>query len=318
MVSTPPNDMVNLTPQQYGQMIGYMRNFGNGFSGTAVNGDDGAVSGYNVASPIYNGAYRQLSQNGIIPRGSNLPNPMAPAAAPAAAPQTRQAMQAPPSSDQFLQQFANRGSPVTYSGGAAPSGMNANDSSILQGIYSPKKALGGFVSPGLSPQQPEHFANGGSPGSMSWATRRGSKDATHSAGLFNSPVPGRTDKLDTLVPGGSYVIPADVVSGIGEGNTMAGSAVLDKMFHTNPYGIQGQKMTPGVGVPSHRAAGGGNNGNDHVPIIAAGGEYLIHPDAVRRIGGGDIKKGHKILDHFVLHARKKTATEMNNLPGPKR
>ena len=38
-------------------------------------------------------------------------------------------------------------------------------------------------------------------------------------GPLRAKVPGRTDRMNIHVYGGSYVIPADVVSGLGEGNT---------------------------------------------------------------------------------------------------
>ncbi len=52
-------------------------------------------------------------------------------------------------------------------------------------------------------------------------------ETMHVSGLLNSAGPGRTDTINTNVPAGAYVIPADVVSGLGEGNTLAGSAVID-------------------------------------------------------------------------------------------
>lgn len=58
-----------------------------------------------------------------------------------------------------------------------------------------------------------------------------------SGGLINSSVPGRTDKHNIDVPSGSYVLPADVVSGLGEGNTMAGAAVVQRMLASGPYGV---------------------------------------------------------------------------------
>ena len=68
-----------------------------------------------------------------------------------------------------------------------------------------------------------------------------------------------------------------------------------------------------------RADGGGTDGGDgHVPVIVAGGEYIIHPEVVRALGGGDIGKGHKILDQFVLHTRKENIKTLRKLPGPKR
>lgn len=172
---------------------------------------------------------------------------------------------------------------------------------------------------------PQAFAEGGPTSSemASWYTRREASDMVHNGGLFKSAVPGRTDKLDTMVPGGAYVVPADVVSGLGQGNTMAGSAVLDKMFSTAPFGGKVPRGRSGMGIPHapspykmHRASGGRTQ--SHVPIVAAGGEYLIPPEVVAMIGGGDIDRGHKILDHFILHARSKTVKEMKGLKGPKK
>jgi hypothetical protein len=53
-----------------------------------------------------------------------------------------------------------------------------------------------------------------------------------------------------------------------------------------------------------------------VPIIAAGGEYIIHPDIVRYIGGGDMSKGHSFLDSFVKDVRERTRKTLGKLPGP--
>ena len=49
-------------------------------------------------------------------------------------------------------------------------------------------------------------------------------------GAINTDTPGRTDAHPTHVPPGSYVMPADIVSAIGEGNTAAGQQMLAKMF----------------------------------------------------------------------------------------
>jgi hypothetical protein len=49
-------------------------------------------------------------------------------------------------------------------------------------------------------------------------------------GAINTATPGRADAHPTHVPPGSYVMPADIVSMIGEGNTAAGQQMLAKMF----------------------------------------------------------------------------------------
>lgn len=125
-------------------------------------------------------------------------------------------------------------------------------------------------------------------------------------GPIHSSVEGRTDHLPMHVPGGSYVIPADIVSSYGQGNTMAGFKKLNMMF-----GHKG-------GAPKGRAEGGAAEAGEPVPIIAAGGEYVIHPDAVLRIGGGDMDRGHKELDGFVTKSRAKLVNTLKKLPPPKK
>lgn len=143
---------------------------------------------------------------------------------------------------------------------------------------------------------------------------RGTTTKIH-AGPIHSPVAGRTDHLPMHVASGSYVIPADIISAMGEGNTMAGFKVANTIFSRIP----GMTGTPGadaqLGLPG-KAEGGGIE--DAVPIVAAGGEYVITPDDVRRIGEGDLDRGHQELDLFVKAMRAKTINTLKNLPGPKK
>jgi len=123
-------------------------------------------------------------------------------------------------------------------------------------------------------------------------------------GPIHSAVAGRTDHLPMHVPSGSYVIPADIISAMGEGNTMAGFKIMNDI--TKMYG----------GLPK-AFAGGGATG-EHVPIVAAGGEYVIPPEVVVNIGGGDMDVGHTELDDFVKKMRAKTVKTLKSLPGPKK
>lgn len=122
----------------------------------------------------------------------------------------------------------------------------------------------------------------------------GDVDKIH-VGPIHSPVAGRTDHLPINVPSGCYVIPADIISAMGEGNTMAGFKVANRIFGSQEIGDD-----PGV------------------EIVAAGGEYVISPHNVSRIGGGDIDRGHKTLDEFVVQYRQKTVATLKSLPGPKK
>lgn len=134
-------------------------------------------------------------------------------------------------------------------------------------------------------------------------------------GPIRSPVAGRTDHLPMHVHSGSYVIPADIISAMGEGNTEAGFKVANTIFTPVPN----LKGAPGIdaqlGLPG-KAEGG--QIRPPVPIVAAGGEYVIHPDDVTRIGGGNIDHGHRELDSFVKLMRAKTVQTLRKLPGPKK
>lgn len=69
-------------------------------------------------------------------------------------------------------------------------------------------------------------------------------------------------------------------------------------------------------VPLGGFARGGST--DAVPIVAAGGEYVIPPEDVMHLGGGNLDHGHKILDAFVKKMREKTIKTLQGLPGPKK
>lgn len=157
-------------------------------------------------------------------------------------------------------------------------------------------------------------------------------------GPINSAVAGRTDHLPMHVPSGAYVIPADIISAMGEGNTAAGFKVAQNIFGVpfygdkgkpgsgqvyqqalQPYGAEGDQPYDSSQMPydvpaPHKASGG----TATVPIVAAGGEYVIHPEDVVRLGEGNMDDGHRILDEFVKRMRAKTIKTLSALPGPKR
>jgi hypothetical protein len=86
--------------------------------------------------------------------------------------------------------------------------------------------------------------------------------------------------------------------------------VLAKGFQRNNAGQTGFQR-----FGENYADGGATDG---VPIVAAGGEYVIPPEDVVEIGKGDMDHGHKILDAFVKKMRQKTIKTLQNLPGPKK
>jgi hypothetical protein len=172
-------------------------------------------------------------------------------------------------------------------------------------------------------------------------------------GAIATASPGRADVEPTHVHDGSYVLPAWLVSSMGEGNTAAGFDLLHEMFGqpwqgqrpTLPWGAQAPSMRTkgGVGIPqppslsfavkrpmlipgmsaenpalgreAHGGAATEGTGRP-VPINASGGEYVISPRIVAQIGNGDIDRGHRALDSWVLSLKKETANTIKNLPGP--
>lgn len=155
-------------------------------------------------------------------------------------------------------------------------------------------------------------------------------------GPINSAVAGRTDHLPMHVPSGAYVIPADIISAMGEGNSLAGFKVAKSIFSTpfysakkagagapygqggEPYGASGDQPYTESELPYDMPAPGkAGGGAAEVPIVAAGGEYVIHPEDVVRLGKGSMDDGHKILDEFVKQFRAKTIKTLKSLPGPK-
>lgn len=107
---------------------------------------------------------------------------------------------------------------------------------------------------------------------------------------------GRTDALPVSVPNGAFVIPADVVSAVGEGNSLSGMDRLKQQF--------------GEPSPRGRASGGA------VPIKISDGEFVLSPDQVAKIGGGDMDRGHAILDRLILKLRGDHIKTLQALPGP--
>lgn len=92
----------------------------------------------------------------------------------------------------------------------------------------------------------------------------------------------------------SYVVPADIVSSLGEGGTAAGYGVLENMFG-----------------PAHTKAEHGAR-----PAIVAGGEYVLSPEQVAQIGNGNHELGFSALDSFVKMQRRKHIQQLKALPGP--
>lgn len=133
-------------------------------------------------------------------------------------------------------------------------------------------------------------------------------------GPISSTVPGRTDDHPIDVPSGSYVLPAECVSNLGENNTNAGMVKLHEVMNSSPEAIRRFFEAK----RSARAAGGRSDAGtgQAVPINAAGGEFVVPPKIVSIIGHGDVKQGHATLDAWVMKRRKNHIKTLRGLAPP--
>jgi hypothetical protein len=168
-----------------------------------------------------------------------------------------------------------------------------------------------------------HMAGGGFAPPL--GERYASRQLFHE-GFLHSSVPGRTDKLPISVSGGAYVLPADHVAALGQGNSLAGANIVNKMFKMGPYG-SGPTALKGTGahIPhlnlaakAPKFAEGGHEGHGKpTPIVAAGGEIVIPPHKIiERFG--DLDHGHKALDQWVVETRKNHVKTLRKLKPPRK
>lgn len=163
----------------------------------------------------------------------------------------------------------------------------------------------------------EHRAHGG--GLSSTATPF-SKDSFHPGGMFHSDVAGRTDRLPRTVPADSFVMPADAMAILGQGNPLAGAKLMDEILSTHPNKTS---------LPHLRRADGGAADGGVSHVMVAGAEYLASRDRVEALGsrlrrGGksrartDLAAGHEWLRDFVHKIRQHEIKRLKNAPSPKR
>ena len=98
----------------------------------------------------------------------------------------------------------------------------------------------------------------------------------------------------------SFIVPADVVSAMGNGSTKAGLAALNSQLQGRKAGgatlIQGAGDGLSDSIPTHI--------DGKQPARVADGEAYINPQTVKRLGGGNQKKGAAKLYAMMNNVRK--------------
>jgi hypothetical protein len=196
----------------------------------------------------------------------------------------------------------------------------------------------GFASGGTLHGLPKPYALGGMlapEGGVHMAER-----GLNESGFLHTAGPGRGDNIGITPKMQSYVLPADVISGAGQGNSLSGAKALEGTLSgkIGPYGMpmhqpRGRHTMPSPPPAYHdpdqnwaeHLAGGtrgamarGGTAN-RTPVEVAGGEFILSPEDVARVGahyGGDITHGHAVLDAYVKHRRKQTIRDLKGLKGP--
>lgn len=147
---------------------------------------------------------------------------------------------------------------------------------------------------------------------------------TGGTGSFGLPDPSRGGISSVFgVRGMTDLIDGGGIGASGDRFVGGPISMAANVLGINPYGSDGgntggQMAASGATPYTARATGGPVEDRDAVPIVAAGGEYVISPEEVTHIGGGSMEDGHKILDAFVKKMRKKTIRTLQSLPGPRK
>ena len=173
----------------------------------------------------------------------------------------------------------------------------------------------------------KHMAKGGKlpePLMKPNAPMPGGSVQVHDHGLIHGPGTGRSDSILMHVPRGGYMVPADIVSGIGHGNSLAGANALDHSFPKDIASPEGRahvrgfaplmKHPFGSAFGQKKMADGGDT--DYTKIMSSAGEYFIHPSAIIK-KYGSLKNGHKVLDHWVQLTRKDNIRKQQKIKPPR-
>lgn len=218
---------------------------------------------------------------------------------------------------------------------AAPSSINVNDPTYLQQLGQMKTAdvattaAGEGIKYALTPPEPEPFSmEEEDPYTIAPAAPMQRQLAPSGSRTFFSPYSLQAQPL--MAEGGpaklnenDFVITADVVSDIGDGDTTAGAKRLANELGMSAGGANYQKGNVVNSGLQGLVGGPGSGLDDKVQATIGGrqaarlsrGEFVIPRNKVVEIGGGNITKGHEKLYNLMKNVRKnKNGTPQQ--PGP--
>ena len=119
---------------------------------------------------------------------------------------------------------------------------------------------------------------------------------------------GTSDSIAAKIPIGSFVLPANVVSQLGRGDTTSGLEALDRAFGKGRGAVTDSERRPkgrGAVTDSERRPKGlgAVTDSERAPMGAiesylSRGEYVIPPDTVAAMGQGDPIKGADVLSRY--------------------
>lgn len=225
--------------------------------------------------------------------------------------------------------------PHPTGGGGADSGQAANPVTQPQPVVHQSSGLAPAASPAPEARPSDQYTSltdmfdGGGPGRSGDTFEGGPFSGALNAIGINPIGSGGSSSSSSPAQGGgegksfwSYALP--IAGGLmgGMPGFLAGSSLYKTLGDTfspkedDTTATQtNTSTTPYATTTSGFARGGATDG---VPIVAAGGEYVVSPEEVEHIGGGSMDEGHKILDAFVKKMRQKTIKTLQKLPGPQK
>jgi hypothetical protein len=181
----------------------------------------------------------------------------------------------------------------------------------------PKRATGGTA---MSPAVTNYLATNSDPLGVAPNTPITGSGINASTGVGKSQtgLPALDAYLNSTESGASFVppkvyVPPPAPAPVSPASTAAAApaaatAPLDDL--NIPSGnARGGNVRYARGGASRAPAG-------HVPILAAGGEFVVSPEHVARLGDGDVHEGHRRLDKWVVETRRSIIRKMSHLRPP--